>query len=131
VSLAVALRCRTRRALSHPLAADGSVMHAFEHEDLSDLTSLRLALTLVGSDGGGGRADSWRRLTMQEYVLIGRARLGPSHVPTGRTQHRVGGTILPAPAELRIVTLPPDPGFLLLHLDAVGAEMTDTYHPTL
>ncbi|MBA3393759.1 MAG: hypothetical protein H0T89_14015 [Deltaproteobacteria bacterium] len=62
---------------------------------------------------------------------VRRVRLGPSHVPTGYTRHDAGGELIPAPAELHIVRMDGDPGFLLLYLDEQGNEMTDTYHESL
>ena len=66
-----------------------------------------------------------------DYQLLRRIRLGPTHCPTGRTRHYADGVEIGAPAELRIVVDPEAEGFYLLGLDASGAELTDTFHMTL
>lgn len=58
--------------------------------------------------------------------------LGPNHPPTGATQHISAGSLLPPPAELRIVQMteraPQYFCYYLLYYDANGNEMTDTWH---
>ncbi len=58
-------------------------------------------------------------------------RLGPQHLPTGKTRHFLGTSELPSPSELRIVQYTEDPGYYLLYFDETGEELTDTYHDTL
>ena len=74
------------------------------------------------------------------YLSLFRIRLEARHRPTGKTRHYEGawtseglvhGAELRAPHELRIVQIPPDPGFYLLRFDEAGEEITDTYHDTL
>ena len=68
---------------------------------------------------------------MPEYQVIRRVRLGAGHAPTGRTVHRRGEAEIPVPAELRIIQAAGESGCYLVHLDAAGAELTDTFHDTL
>ena len=78
---------------------------------------------------------------MKDYLVHRRIVLKPHHVPTGKTRHTQGtwsddkglirGAELPAPYELMIGQIKPDPGYYLLYLDASGNEITDTYHETL
>ncbi len=68
---------------------------------------------------------------MTNYEVLQRVTLGMRHEPTGKTRHYHGAVLLPSPTELRIVKYPEDAGFYLLHFDAEGAELTDTYHDTL
>lgn len=65
---------------------------------------------------------------MSESIMLHRVRLESRHTATGRTIHRVHGTPMARPAELRMVRFPGDPGCLLLDCDADGREMTDTWH---
>lgn len=51
------------------------------------------------------------------------------HIPTGRTRHYRGDSLLPSPASLQVAR--GDGGFYLLYLDAEGEEQTDTWHETL
>ncbi len=68
---------------------------------------------------------------MNDPKLIRRVKLGPSHLPTGKTHHYHGTQQLPPPSELRIVQYADDPGFYLFYCDDTGKEFTDTYHETL
>jgi hypothetical protein len=68
---------------------------------------------------------------MTNYVVLQRVKLSSRHAPTGKTCHYQGAVLLPPPAELRIVKYSGDTGFYLLHLDAEGVDLTDTYHDTL
>lgn len=62
--------------------------------------------------------------------IIKRATLGLHHAATGNTRHYHGGTPLPSPASLIIVRFG-DRAFNLVHLNAQGAEITDTFHETV
>jgi hypothetical protein len=68
---------------------------------------------------------------MPEYVTLRSVRLGPTHRPTGKTRHLVGGQEMAVPSELRIVQYSGDRGYYLLYLDANGCEQTDTYHDSI
>ena len=68
---------------------------------------------------------------MSAYKVLRRIRLSPQHGPTGNTRHVRGGQPLPPPHELKVVQYPEDEGFYLLHFDARGEELTDTYHESI
>ncbi len=68
---------------------------------------------------------------MSEYKILYRLRLGPTHQPTGRTRHVVGGQMAPVPAELQIVHYEGDAGYYLLYCDETGMQITDTYHDSV
>lgn len=68
---------------------------------------------------------------MRDYQVLWRVRLGKGHVPTGRTQHLLGGAPAPIPAELRIVQYADDQGCYLFYCDESGKEFTDTYHESV
>ena len=67
---------------------------------------------------------------MTDYVVLQRIRLGAAHVPTGKTRHYHGDTLLPPPVELQIVQYPGDLGYYLFYMDDSGEEQTDTWHET-
>jgi hypothetical protein len=56
--------------------------------------------------------------------------LKPSHVASGGTRHIGPDGVIPQPARLRIAKYDND-GFYLLHIDAKGGELADTFHPTM
>ena len=53
------------------------------------------------------------------------------HEPTGRTRHTFGGVNVGRASSLRIIQYDDDPGFYLIHVDASGQEIADTYHETI
>ena len=64
-------------------------------------------------------------------LLIKHVTLGSQHTPTGNTRHWIGGEQMPLPASLEISQYPGDTAFYLRYLDAVGREMTDSWHQSL
>ncbi len=68
---------------------------------------------------------------MSEEIIIGEIKLGPHHIPTGKTAHYRGGSELPKPDHLKLVQYSGDPGYYLLYFDYEGNELTDTYHDTI
>jgi len=54
-----------------------------------------------------------------------------NHVQTGNTRHFVHGSLKDKPDSLAITQFQGDSGYYLLHLDANGGEISDTYHETL
>jgi hypothetical protein len=68
---------------------------------------------------------------MPIYKVMRSVTLGPHHVPTGKTRHYLGSEPISPPSLLRIVQYEGDPGFYLLHFDADGNELTDTYHDSM
>lgn len=65
------------------------------------------------------------------YTQIASVLIGPQHGRTSFARHFADGAEVPSPHELRIVRLSPDPGVLLLHLDQLGLELTDTWHQSV
>ena len=58
--------------------------------------------------------------------------LAPHQEKTGPTRHFVGGELIARPAALAIVGEPDGgAGFLLLYLDELGEEVTDTWHASV
>lgn len=53
------------------------------------------------------------------------------HSPTGRTRHAFRNVDVGPSTALRIVQYDEDPGFYLIHSDANGREIADTYHETI
>ena len=68
---------------------------------------------------------------MNDYTFHFEIRLDERHQPTGRTIHRKGSEVLPAPSTLRIASLPGAPGVYLLHFDPAEREITDTFHDSV
>lgn len=68
---------------------------------------------------------------MSDYRILRRLRLGPSHQPTGRTRHVVGGQPAAKPRELQIAQYQDDPGYYLFYCDEAGVQITDTYHDSV
>jgi len=63
--------------------------------------------------------------------LVRWVRLRENHVPTGRTSHKVDGQTVETASELRVMPFSADQGFYLMHFNADGDELTDTYHESL
>lgn len=68
---------------------------------------------------------------MKEYLIIKQVFLSSAHTRTGKTRHYLGEDELPASKMLKIVKYEDENGFYLIHFDADGKEMTDTFHDTL
>jgi len=68
---------------------------------------------------------------MNDYIILKQVVLGPQHVPTGKTHHYDGEKELPRAAMLKIVKYDDEDGFYLLHFDADGIEITDTFHESV
>jgi hypothetical protein len=58
---------------------------------------------------------------------IKQVKLGPQHVPTGKTRHFNGTEALPPPAALKIAQYAGDAGYYLLYFDADGQEMVTVH----
>jgi hypothetical protein len=50
---------------------------------------------------------------------------------SGRTRHTLNGVEIEPAASLRILQYAEDPGFYLMHFDASGREIADTYHDSI
>jgi hypothetical protein len=68
---------------------------------------------------------------MTPPIVLRRVWLTDKHRTTGNTRHYRDGTLVPAPAELRIVQHFGDTAFYLYYCDSSGREMTDTWHESL
>ncbi len=69
---------------------------------------------------------------MSSYTILKSIFLkAPHHVPTGRTHHYQGDAELPPPTELKIAKYADVDGYYVLHFDADGNELTDTFHDTM
>ena len=68
---------------------------------------------------------------MHDYIILKRIVLGPEHVPTGKTHHYDGEKEMPPAAMLKIVEYEDAHGFYLLHFDADGKEITDTFNESV
>lgn len=68
---------------------------------------------------------------MTDSKILKRVRIGATHHATGKTRHLHGIKPIPTPVELRIVQYNSDPGFYLFYCDALGSELTDTYHDSI
>lgn len=66
-----------------------------------------------------------------DYVVVKRVELGPAHTPTGRTRHYSGGELVPGAASLAIARYSDGDGYYLLHFNADGEEIADSFHETL
>ena len=62
--------------------------------------------------------------TLRQVSLVGRAS-------TDQTRHTLNGVEVGPADSLRILQYDEDPGFYLMHFDASGREIADTYHDTI
>ena len=67
---------------------------------------------------------------MNHFTVQKRVAL-TSHRSTGRTRHFVEGQLADRPAALKIVSYQDGSGVYLIHFDAAGEEVTDTFHETV
>jgi hypothetical protein len=65
-----------------------------------------------------------------EYRIVAKARIDPKRI-TGKTVHRSGGSILPAPDHLLIAEIGSGDGFYLLYFDENDNQLTDTWHQSV
>jgi hypothetical protein len=79
----------------------------------------------------GTGAIEMSQTELDEPTLRYRVLLGSQHQATGRTRHRQGEHVLPAPSSLAIAQYEGDSGFYLFYCDSDGHEITDTYHSTV
>jgi hypothetical protein len=68
---------------------------------------------------------------MKPYRFVQQVRLSPWHQPTGKTRHHHGAAELPVAVVLKIARYDDAEGFYLLHFDADGNELTDTFHESV
>lgn len=66
-----------------------------------------------------------------DYKILKKIKLGPRHIPTGKTKHFDSSVELGKPSILKIVQYKDDAGFYLIYCDDRGEELTDTYHDSL
>lgn len=59
------------------------------------------------------------------YVSVG------GRAPTEQTTHTLNGSKIGPAATLRILQYDGDPGYYLMHFNAAGEEIADTYHDTI
>src|SRR5262245_18029036 len=71
------------------------------------------------------------RRSAKSMTILRRVTLNDAHVRTLKTRHYRRGVLVPKPALLQIVQMDGDSGFNLIHYDAEGVELTDTYHSSL
>ena len=69
-------------------------------------------------------------MTKHEATIVRVVDLEPHHARTGHTRHYAVSEQLRPPARLIIVQYG-EREFNLIHLDAMGHEMTDTFHETV
>lgn len=58
-------------------------------------------------------------------------KLQAKHIPTQRTHHHIGEKEIPPTDSLKIVEYENTEGYYLLHYDANGIEIADTFHESI